>query len=183
MERSAVLVTRSGLELTPATFHEGQVRISDIAWSLSTKHRYNGSAAWLYTVLQHEWLLSCHFNSDRTRARAALVHDSAEFLIGDMIRPLKHTPEMKPFRDLDDQITKVIYRRLGLDPELIDDPVIKDADSRICRDEMAVLCHHIDPSLIDIEPLGVNVTFKPPQEVYRLYMARFQELFPSYQEF
>jgi hypothetical protein len=179
--RKAVFVTRSGLELMPHTFSEKDVRISDIAWNLSTKCRYNGATAWLYPVLQHEWLLSCYFNKDRDLARAALIHDSAEFLIGDQIRPIKHQPEMAPYREWDERISRVIYNRLGVDFALDDE--IKWADSAICKDEMMALCHHVDPSLVDVEPLGVNVTFKPPQEVYRLYMARFQELFPSYQEF
>src|ERR1700683_336889 len=96
-DRGAWIVTFSGRRFYVLDPRPSDVRIEDIAHSLSLQCRFNGHVKNFYSVAQHSVLVS--ERCDPADALYGLLHDASEAYIGDMSAPLKHTDEMTAFRD------------------------------------------------------------------------------------
>lgn len=94
--------------LTPDDIH-----IEDIAHSLANQCRFTGHTYPQWSVAAHS-LLVCDLVEDPALKLTALLHDASEYLIGDMASPIKHLPEMAPFRELEDRVMAVIAKAFGL---------------------------------------------------------------------
>ncbi|MCG8623068.1 MAG: hypothetical protein MJE68_13865 [Proteobacteria bacterium] len=100
------------------------IEIEDIAHGLSRLARWNGQTkgAWAWSVAQHALLveaLFAHANpgvAARWR-QAALLHDAAEYVIGDMITPFK-TALGVSFMDIEEDIIQKVHIRFGLPAKL-----------------------------------------------------------------
>ncbi|MGB3314239.1 MAG: HD family hydrolase [Albidovulum sp.] len=100
------------------------IEIEDIAHGLAFVARWNGQTVgdWPYSVAEHSLLVEDLF----TRANpglaprwrlAALLHDAPEYVIGDMISPVKAA--VGPgYGALDQRLTAAIHIRFGLPAEL-----------------------------------------------------------------
>ena len=112
------------------------IEIADIAHGLAFVARWNGQTLgdWPYSVAEHSVLVEDLFAAmnpgiaPRWRL-AALLHDAPEYVIGDMISPVKAAvgPE---YGALDDRLAAAIHLRFGL-PSAVPAPVkkaIKAAD-------------------------------------------------------
>lgn len=112
------------------------IEIEDIAHGLAFVARWNGQTMgdWPYSVAEHSLLVEVIF----TRANrgiaakwrlAAVLHDAPEYVIGDMIGPVKAA--VGPgYGELDLRLTAAVHRRFGL-PAVLPAPVkkaIKAAD-------------------------------------------------------
>jgi len=108
-----------------------KIDIEDIAVALSNKARFNGHTDFFYSVAQHSVhvsdLIRCPIYAVRL---AALLHDAAEFVLGDLNTLLK--PLFPGFGVLESRVQAVIHTRLGLDAEVSDHAAseIKLADVR-----------------------------------------------------
>ena len=112
------------------------IEISDIAHGLAFVARWNGQTQgdFAYSVAEHSILVTDIFALQNPNAPvkwqlAALLHDAPEYVIGDMISPVKAAvgPE---YEALDQRLTAAIHIRFGL-PTLIPVAVkkqIKKAD-------------------------------------------------------
>lgn len=83
----------------------------DISHSLSNVCRFNGHTREFYSVAQH-----CCLVADLVPEEdkwAALLHDSTEASVGDMVRPLKEW--MHAFQDVEHEIWERICTRFNLD--------------------------------------------------------------------
>lgn len=94
------------------------VDIEDIAHSLATKARYNGHTRFPFWVAQHCCYAAVYdvqgFNRPEHRL-ARLLHDASEAYNGDLIRPLKFSPDFaKPFKAVERLNEKIIFERFGL---------------------------------------------------------------------
>ena len=87
--------------------------IEDIAHALSLKCRYNGHCNRFYSVAEHSWLMSSLFVEPELR-RAALLHDAAEAYLCDLPSPIKHSVYMSDFREVEDDLQYVIYKKFYL---------------------------------------------------------------------
>ncbi len=96
------------------------IEIDDIARGLSFVARWNGQTIgdFPYSVAEHSLLveqLFAHMNPG-VAARwklAALLHDAPEYVIGDMISPVKSA--VGPgYGELDDRLTAAVHLRFGL---------------------------------------------------------------------
>lgn len=96
------------------------VEIEDIARGLSFQARWNGQTMgeFPYSVAEHSLLVEEIFHrlypklSVKWRL-AALLHDAPEFVIGDMISPVKSA--VGPgYKELDDRLMAAIHLRFGL---------------------------------------------------------------------
>ena len=96
------------------------IEIEDIAHGLSFVARWNGQTMgdWPYSVAEHSLLVEQLFEranpgiSARWRL-AALLHDAPEYVIGDMISPVKAA--IGPgYGALDDRLTAAVHLRFGL---------------------------------------------------------------------
>ncbi len=112
------------------------IEIEDIAHGLARVARWNGQTLGnhAFSVAQHSLLvddLCTHFDRDLERQwrLAALLHDAAEYVVGDMISPFKAALGID-YRFFEDDLLSAIHIRFGL-PSAIPERVrklIKRAD-------------------------------------------------------
>ena len=95
------------------------IEIEDIAHGLAFVARWNGQTRgdWPYSVAEHSLLVEQIFtrvNDQPAKWRlAALLHDAPEYVIGDMISPVKAA--VGPgYGDLDLRLTAAVHLRFGL---------------------------------------------------------------------
>jgi uncharacterized protein len=167
------------------------VEIDDIAHGLAFVARWNGQTRgdYAYSVAEHSLLVETVFARIAPRAPAkwrlaALLHDAPEYVIGDMISPVKAAvgPD---YRALDDRLTTAVHLRFGLPASL---PVrvkqqIKKADrvsawmeaSQIAgfsETEATRFFGRPDAALME----GLTILLRPPVEVRNDFTARHEAL-------
>ncbi len=130
----------------------------DIAHSLSRLCRYNGHSTRHYSVAEHCILMADyleHQGFGPCACLTALHHDDAEYIMGDLARPVKHT--LPAFKMFERKLERIIARRFKLMWPLPD--YIKEIDTRILIDErQAVMVDSgLDWGLGHLEPLGVRL--------------------------
>ena len=96
------------------------IEIEDIAHGLAFVARWNGqtSGDFAYSVAEHSLLVEALFCRISPKAPAkwklaALLHDAPEYVIGDMISPVKAAVG-SGYGELDDRLTAAIHLRFGL---------------------------------------------------------------------
>jgi len=96
------------------------IEIEDIAHGLAFVARWNGQTIgdYAYSVAEHSLLVEQIYSLIQPKAPikwqlAALLHDAPEYVIGDMISPVKAAvgPE---YGELDERLTAAIHIRFGL---------------------------------------------------------------------
>lgn len=167
------------------------VEIEDIAHGLAFVARWNGQTRgdWPYSVAEHSLLVEEIFSrinplEPSKWQLAALLHDAPEYVIGDMISPVKAA--VGPgYGALDDRLSAAVHLRFGL-PAVIPQTVkkrIKKADKLSAWLEATQIAGFSDaeanrffgtpdPALIG----GLSIILRPPVEVRRAYVARHEEL-------
>jgi 5'-deoxynucleotidase YfbR-like HD superfamily hydrolase len=167
------------------------IEVEDIAHGLAFVARWNGQTRgdWPYSVAEHsllvEEILVRMDPSLGPRWRlAAVLHDAPEYVIGDMISPVKAA--VGPgYGELDERLTAAIHLRFGL-PAVLPAPIkkaIKAADRvsawleavRIAgfrEEEADKLFGKPSPDLVG----GLKIRLRPPAEVRADYVARVARL-------
>ena len=167
------------------------IEIEDIAHGLSFVARWNGqtSGNFPYSVAEHSLLVEQIFSksfkkSEKKWCLAALLHDAPEYVIGDMISPVKSTIGIG-YQSLENRLTSAINLRFGL-PAKIPDNVkkqIKKADkisawieaiqiAGFTKDEANKFFGIVDNKNMD----QFSIKLRPPLEVRENYILRFNEL-------
>lgn len=114
-DNAHLMRTASGLRVDPLDLQPADVSIDDIARALSRQCRYNGHVAGFISVARHSIWVAEHLEQHGPHMQlVGLLHDGAEAYLGDMVRPLKHRPEMAPFRDADEQCERAIAAAFGI---------------------------------------------------------------------
>ncbi len=167
------------------------IEIEDIAHGLAFVARWNGQTMgdFAYSVAEHSLLVEELFGRIAPAAPvkwrlAALLHDAPEYVIGDMISPVKAA--VGPgYGALDERLSAAIHIRFGL-PAAVPTAVkrqIKKAD-RISAHMEAVqiagfsqaeanrLFTRPDPRLT----AGLTIALRPPAESRADYLARHADL-------
>jgi len=111
------------------------IEIEDIAHGLARVARWNGQTKGdhAFSVAQHcilvEHLVSdLHPKPTRALRLAALLHDSAEYVIGDLISPFKAAVGLD-YKAFENRLMDAIHLRFGLKPNTRDEAaLIKRAD-------------------------------------------------------
>ena len=167
------------------------IEIADIAHGLAFVARWNGQTLgdWPYSVAEHSLLVEEIFTrlnpgiAVRWRL-AALLHDAPEYVIDDMISPVKSA--IGPgYGTLDDRLTAAVHLRFGL-PASLPGPIktqIKRAD-RISAWHEAVRIAGFNeaeasrffgrPELPVTGP--IQILLRPPVEVRTAFQERFSVL-------
>lgn len=182
-------MTFSGTHFYPLAPKIEDIHIEDVAHGLAMTCRYGGHARKFYSVAEHCVLVSRFVPPEF--AREALLHDTSEAYLGDMIRPLKYQPEMAEFRRAEKAIEDCVIERFCLrkDPKIW--AAVKEIDNRILLDEMKALMrypeHYIqegieseDGGLFGLTPCGAKIMSYNPATAEVLFLTRFCELFPEY---
>lgn len=94
------------------------VEIEDIAHGLSRVARWNGqtSGDWAFSVAQHSLLVEAIAGQQGLPQRwwlAALLHDAAEYVVGDLVTPFKAAVGLD-YKDLENRLSATIHLRFGL---------------------------------------------------------------------
>lgn len=164
---------------TPHRMSE-RIFIQDIAHSISRLCRYNGHTHRFYSVAEHSLIMSEYverLGGSAIDCLTALHHDDAEYIIGDLPRPIKN--RMSQFKELEEKIDHAVSLRFGTTFPF--PPWLKELDRRIIKDERASVMKPSENkwAIDDLEPLGVK--FKPitgrfSWMIEGLWIARHQRL-------
>ena len=165
------------------------IEIEDIAHGLARVARWNGQTIGdhAFSVAQHSVVveeLTAHMRpglAPRWRL-AALLHDAAEYVIGDMISPFKSALGLD-YRTFESRLEGAIHIRFGL-PVATPGPIkalIKSADRASAfleATQLAGFDHAEALGLFGAAPPGFRVHMAPlaPDEAARRYLQRFQVL-------
>jgi uncharacterized protein len=122
------IATKTGRAFSLVDPRQEQVSAEDIAHALAFVSRFGGHTEVFYSVAEH-----CLHVADLLKTRGAdtrtqlygLLHDAAEFAVGDNVTQVKGL--VPGLRDLEKRILAVIYRKFGLDPDG-EPPEVKEAD-------------------------------------------------------
>lgn len=163
--------TYTGKEFYPLSPRAEDVDPLDIAHALSLLCRYNGHVRVFYSVAEHCVHMS-RFVDDEF-ALWALLHDSTEAYVGDMIRPLKRF--MPEYQAVEEKVMVAIAEKFGLSTAHMP-PEVKDADNRILITEKMALLGESQSSWGDWEPLPVTIHGWSPPEAEAQYLKRLREL-------
>ena len=100
------------------------IEVEDIAHGLAFVARWNGQTKgdYAYSVAEHSLLVTDIFTTQNPNAPvkwqlAALLHDAPEYVIGDMISPVKAAVGPS-YGELDDRLTAAIHIRFGLPAQI-----------------------------------------------------------------
>mgnify|MGYP001627793738 CR=1 FL=1 len=167
------------------------IEIEDIAHGLAFVARWNGQTKgdFPYSVAEHSILVEDLYSRMNPKAPAqwqlaALLHDAPEYVIGDMISPVKAA--VGPgYGELDDRLMAAIHLRFGL-PHKVPATVkkaIKKADKVSAWLEATQIAGftiaeadrffgHPDEGMI----AGLTIAPRPPVEVRRDFVARHNAL-------
>ena len=125
--------TKSGVQFWPLDPRPEDVRLEDIAWSLSHQCRYAGHCAFFYSVAQHSVMVADMVPHELKRT--ALLHDATEAYLVDLPRPVKRM--MADYRAAEQVVWEAVARRFGLPLELPAE--VKDADEDALATEAPIL--------------------------------------------
>ena len=165
------------------------IEIEDIAQGLARVARWNGQTLGdhAFTVAEHSLLVEdiCFVLRPGWPAKwrlAALLHDAAEYVIGDMISPFKAALGID-YKAFEARLSGAIHRRFGI-PETLPAEIaalIKRADRASAFFEATQLAGFTDPEAAQLfgRPRGilpVTLTPKPTAKAQRDFLARFEEL-------
>lgn len=168
--------TFTGRKFFPLDPRIEDIDIRDIAHSLSLTCRYGGHVTEFYSVAEHCVLMSHAVRPEN--AFWALMHDSAEAYVGDMVRPLKQ--DMPQYKSAENTILALIALGVGLDLSSHGIPAeVHEADNRILLTEKNELMPNAPEPWFQegrYEPLPVTLQCWSPGHAERKFMQRFVEL-------
>ncbi|SCY25144.1 HD domain-containing protein [Paracoccus tibetensis] len=164
------------------------IEIADIAHGLAFVARWNGQTLgdWPYSVAEHSLLVEEIFSRLDPQAEprwrlAALLHDAPEYVIGDMISPVKAAlgPDYKA---MDERLAAAVHRRFGLPAQLprIIKTRIKTADRISARLEALAIAGFSEAEARRLFPVPtehllakLSIRLRPPAETRSAYLERF----------
>lgn len=167
------------------------IEISDIAHGLAFVARWNGQTRgdFAYSVAEHSLLVEELFGRMYPKAPvkwrlAALLHDAPEYVIGDMISPVKAAVGPS-YGELDQRLTAAIHIRFGLPAQLPKTikTQIKRADKVSAWMEAVQIAGFSEaeanklfgtPKTEVIQGLAIDL--RPPLQVRQAFVSRHAEL-------
>lgn len=102
--------TYTGRRVHPFALKPEDVCVDDIAHHLANIARFGGATKEFYSVAQHSVIASTFVGASSLCKLAVLLHDSAEYLIGDLTTPMKAA--YGRIRDIESDIHSTIIKAL-----------------------------------------------------------------------
>lgn len=165
--------THAGKQFFFAHPAKSEIRLGDIAHSLSQICRFTGHTDQFYSVAQHSVLTS--YLVDPQHALHALMHDAAEAYVGDVSMPLKTL--LPDYKEIEKSVEKAIFAHFGLPEQIPED--IKHADLVMLATEKRDLMPNAteDWAILDnIVPMGRKIHPLRSHQAKTLFLERFVEL-------
>jgi 5'-deoxynucleotidase YfbR-like HD superfamily hydrolase len=166
------------------------IEIEDIAHGLAFVARWNGQTQgdYAYSVAEHSLLVDEIFSrttlSEPKWQLAALLHDVPEYVIGDMISPVKSAVG-EGYGQMDARLTAAIHLRFGL-PATLPAPIKKAIKS---ADLLSAWLEATEIAGFDIAEAnrlfgapdaavlrGLSIKLRAPAQVRADFLARFAQL-------
>jgi len=168
------------------------VEIEDIAHGLARVARWNGQTegAHIFSVAQHSLLVEAiaHQQRDELPARSALsilLHDAAEYVIGDIISPLKVVLG-DGYKSVEARILAAVMVRFGLPPAMKREvaALAKQADTIAAHHEAVALAGFAESEAARYFGARVDLSMRlrplltpwPAQEAETRFLERFRHL-------
>jgi 5'-deoxynucleotidase YfbR-like HD superfamily hydrolase len=167
------------------------IEIGDIAHGLARVSRWNGQTFGdhAFSVAQHSLLVEEIFAAILAKASpadrlAALLHDAAEYVIGDMISPFKAVVG-GGYKDVERRLQRAVHTRFGLPPEIADATAkaIKRADQIAAYFEATELAVFSGAEAVRYfgRPRGIaagrfDFTPRSVKSVERAFLKRFETI-------
>jgi 5'-deoxynucleotidase YfbR-like HD superfamily hydrolase len=167
------------------------IEIEDIAHGLAFVARWNGQTHgdYAYSVAEHSLLVEEIFTRQNPKAPArwrlaALLHDAPEYVIGDMISPVKSAIG-DGYGLLDERLAAAIHIRFGLPAQVPADikKQIKKADKLSAWAEAVQIAGFSRPEADRFfgapDPAvaaSLTIRLRPPVDVRSAYLARHSAL-------
>ncbi len=171
------------------------IEVEDIAHGLAFVARWNGQTHgdWPYSVAEHSLLVEQIFTHQNAGIAprwqlAALLHDAPEYVIGDMISPVKAAIGAQ-YGELDARLTAAVHLRFGLPAQL---PVaikkaIKAADKISAWAEAVQIAGFSEAEADKLfgRPesalmRGLVIKLQPPAQVRAAFITRHADLLAAY---
>ncbi|WP_206812923.1 DUF429 domain-containing protein [Paradesulfitobacterium ferrireducens] len=131
------ILTYSKIKFYPLEPVKEDIKIEDIAHSLSLMTRANGHCSHFYSVAQHS-VNCCQEAKSRGYSErvqlGCLLHDASESYISDLTRPVKRN--LPEYFAIEEKLQSVIYDRFGLD--------------NLCQEELKQI-EEVDDALLHYE--------------------------------
>ncbi len=167
------------------------IEIEDIAHGLAFVARWNGQTRgdWPYSVAEHSLLVEQAFGQITPQAPAkwrlaALLHDAPEYVLGDMISPVKGALGNE-YGEMDQRIAEAVHRRFGL-PAKVPATIkrsIKLADQVSAWLEAIEIAGFSEDEARGIFKVprpehcaGLKICLRPSAEARKAYLDRFNAL-------
>lgn len=174
--------------LDPTPF---DIEIDDIAHGLAFVARWNGQTKgdWPYSVAEHSLLVEQIFshlnpNDGPVWQLCALLHDAPEYVIGDMISPVKSALGAE-YGEMDERLALAVHRRFGL-PVAVPVAIkkkIKLADRISARLEAVRIAGFSQKEAQKLFPIPdeamlgeFQISLRPPVEVREDFLIRFRQI-------
>jgi hypothetical protein len=142
--RGQYMHSANGQKLYPFDPRPEEIDINVVAHHLATNNRWNGATLHKiyrsrisYSVAEHSvycaWYVRDVLECPQYELEA-LLHDVPEYITGDLIRPLKHSPSIYPvYSAVEDKIEQAVAKRFNLLYPLPKE--VKMADEAVCEAE------------------------------------------------
>lgn len=176
-DRGYNMALASGLPFWPKAPNADDIKIDDIAWHLARTCRFGGAikpGLEIYSVAQHSVLVS--HNVPPGYELEGLLHDAAEYIFGDRIKPIKLMMG-EDIERAEKNLDRMIRAKFGL--PLAKTPPVREADYRAVlterRDVMAENLQ-VDWGEAKADPWPEKITSWPVFYAREQFLLRFEEL-------
>ena len=157
------------------------VEIEDIAHGLARVARWNGQTGGdhIYSVAQHSVLVEALASLDQpdsppAESLAILLHDAAEYVVGDLISPFKAVLGNE-YKGVESRILGAVMIRFGLPPAL------KPQVARRAKQADIIAAHHEAVTLAGFNPEEAARYFGPARPLSAALTARYLIPWPAEQ--
>ncbi len=172
------ILLRSGIYIDLQSPDCSKVKISDIASGLSRMCRFSGQCDRFYSVAEHSVIAS--YIAPRKYAFAALMHDAAEALIGDVTSPLKSL--LPEYRKIERLVEASLFASFGVVMDATTHQAVKCADKAMLEAEKRILFPEMPRSQLMSNSIGTassHIGGWLPDEANRRFLERFYQLMPD----
>lgn len=191
LTRPITMTLYTGREVDIFNLRIEDIDIEDIAHSLSNLCRYGGHCLFHYSVALHSYLCSLEPGT-KSEQLQFLLHDASEAYVNDLVRPIKHRVEMEKYREIEDSIQDLIFKRFNL-PYPYSERV-HEVDDKVLLDEIPNLIIMSDEIILKSAESGLSTREArkvlaqeklskckfpkiTPEEAKELFLNRFYELY------
>ncbi len=153
------------------------INIFDIATGLSNQCRYNGQLPKFYSVAQHSVIVAEQaekLGKTRRQCLKALLHDSHEAYLGDIVTPLKLV--LDNYREIENSVDDAICERFKIPKGM--DAWLHDLDKVVLATEIRDLRPHGQIRVKSAERLrdpldDLHIEPIPPTEAALLFLQKY----------